>query len=466
VATAILTVDEMRAWEKASWAAGRKESEVIRNVGRILADRALALTNENDRILILAGKGHNGDDARAAVPHLLNRKVKLAEVIDPKKTLAELPHLLEKRPRLIIDALFGIGLNRPLSPEWIELFETINRANAFVLAVDVPSGLNAATGEPEGAAIKAAITLTVGAIKRGMLAHSASEFVGRLELAPEIRLITRPTESELFWTDESDFPNFPPRRAASSHKGTYGHLGIVAGSLGYHGAAVLCARGAQRSQPGLITLVTHNDVYVPIAAQLQSVMVHQWPPLIDLHEVFSALVIGPGLAAPSLSQEFRDDMVGLWKTWPKPIIADASYLPWLPPTPESKAVRVITPHPGEAARMLGVETKEIQSDRVSAVRKLSKRFGNCWVVLKGSQTLIGRATGPIHVNSSGNPYLAQGGSGDLLAGFIGGLLAQPILQKDTGLALRYAVWAHGDAADRLTSLLPGWSPEDLADELR
>lgn len=457
----------MRAWEKASWAAGRKVNEVIQNVGRILADRALALTGEKDRILILAGKGHNGDDARAAVPHLLNRKVKLVEVVDPKKTLAELPRLFEKCPRLIIDAVFGIGLNRPLSQEWMDLIETINRENAFVLAVDVPSGLNAATGRPEGAAINAAITLTVGAIKRGLLAQPASEFVGRLELAPEIGLIPRPNEGELFWTDESDFANYPPRRAASSHKGTYGHLGIIAGSLGYHGAAVLCARGAQGAQPGLISLFTQADVYVPVASQLQSVMVHQWPSAIDLVKTFSALVIGPGLAATSLSPTLRDETAELWKSSPKPVVSDASALPWLPAQGDAlRSVRVITPHPGEAARILSSESSAIQNDRAGAVRKLSERFGNCWVVLKGNQTLIGRASGPIHVNSSGNPYLAQGGSGDLLAGFIGGLLAQPRLQQNPGLALRYAVWAHGDAADRLTSSMPNWSPEDLAGELR
>lgn len=466
MATAILTVDQMRAWEKASWAAGRKETEVIQNVGRILADRALALTNENDRILILAGKGHNGDDARAAVPHLLHRKVKLAEVSDPAQTLTQLPHLLEKHPTLIIDALFGMGLNRALSPDWIALIETINRARLFVLAVDVPSGLNAATGQPEGAAIKADITLTVGAIKRGLLAHTATEFVGRLELAPEIGLTPRPADSDLFWSEESDFANFPPRRAADTHKGTFGHLGIIAGSLGYHGAAVLCARAAQRTQPGLITLFTQPEIYNPVASQLQAVMVHPWPPSIQPQQICSALVIGPGLAAPSLDQKFRDQIADLWNTFPKPLIADASALAWLPVTKEIAALRVITPHPGEAARLLDCETSTIQCDRVGALRKLSARFGDCWVILKGHQTLVGHATGPIHVNSSGNPHLAQGGSGDLLAGFIGGHLAQPALQQNPELILRYAVWAHGDAADRLTSLMPGWTPEDLAEDLR
>ncbi len=455
----------MRAWERASWAAGRSEVDVIQNVGRLVAERALAMTEEGDRILVLAGKGHNGDDARAAVPHLLGRKVKVAEVVDPKQTLAELPHLLEKHPRLVIDALFGIGLNRALSAEWIELIETINAANAVTLAVDVPSGLNAATGLPEGAAIKAAVTLTLGAVKRGLLAASAWEFVGRLELAAEIGLVPRPAGVELFWTEADDFRNFPPRRAVSGHKGAYGHVGILAGSLGYHGAAVLAARGAQRAQPGLITLCTQREVYGPVAGQLQSVMVHPWPAEIRIEEICSALVVGPGLAAKSLPKEVRENVVSLWRDFPKPLVADASALDWLPASTEAKGMRVITPHPGEAARMLGSNVATVQNDRIGALKKLSQKFGNCWVVLKGHQTLVGRANGSIFVNCSGNPFMAQGGSGDLLAGFIGGLLAQPELQKDVELARRYAVWAHGEAADRLSSVMPNWGPEDLADEL-
>jgi NAD(P)H-hydrate repair Nnr-like enzyme with NAD(P)H-hydrate dehydratase domain len=125
-------------------------------------------------------------------------------------------------------------------------------------------------------------------------------------------------------------------------------------------------------------------------------------------------------------------------------------------------LRIITPHPGEAARLLNSESRDVQNDRPAALRKLSESFGNCWVVLKGHQTLVGQASGPVYVNSSGNPFLAQGGSGDLLAGFMGGLLAQPALQNDPGQALRYAVWAHGTAADRLCEMNRAWTVEDLA----
>jgi ADP-dependent NAD(P)H-hydrate dehydratase / NAD(P)H-hydrate epimerase len=468
MATPVITVEQMRSWERASWGAGKSQRDVIENVGRIVAERALSMTVEDDRVLALAGKGHNGDDGRAAVGHLLNRKVKLVEVSDPKVALEEISHLLARRPQLIIDALFGIGLNRELSADWVALINAVNRRTGKILSVDVPSGLNAETGRPEGAAIEADITLTVGAVKHGMLAESAWPYVGRLEVAPDIGLIPCPVSTELsdlVWTGAEDFEDFPPRRPVAGHKGSFGHLGIIGGSVGYHGAAVLAARGAQRAQPGLISLCTEPECYGPVAAQSQSVMVHAWPPKIRLGEICSALLFGPGLAA--VSEEVKKHARDCWKKCPKPVIVDASGLDSLEAGPIPKgSLRVITPHPGEAARMLNCDAKKIQSDRSAAVRELSKRFGGCWVVLKGHQTLVGRAEGSIFVNSSGNPFLAQGGSGDLLAGFIGGFFAQPALQKHAELTLRYAVWAHGAAADRLCELRRGWTVEELAGELR
>ena len=138
---------------------------------------------------------------------------------------------------------------------------------------------------------------------------------------------------------------------------------------------------------------------------------------------------------------------------------------WRPAGFNKKFIRVITPHPGEAATLLNSSAQKIQADRVKAVRDLSKKFGNCWVVLKGHQTLIGQADGEIFVNSSGNPHLAQGGSGDLLAGFIAGLLAQPALAAEVGKTLHYAVWQHGAAADKLQSARTNWIVEDLAAEI-
>src|SRR5262249_22165978 len=161
--------------------------------------------------------------------------------------------------------------------------------------VDVPSGLNADTGQPQGAAIEAKVTLTVGAPKSGMLQEAAWRFVGRLEVATDVGLTPCQHTTEMNWTLPDDFAVFPPPRALATHKGTYGHLAIVAGSVGYHGAAVLAARAAQRAQPGLITLLALPAVYHAIAPQLQAVMVSPWQPDIKLDGSYSAILLGPGL---------------------------------------------------------------------------------------------------------------------------------------------------------------------------
>jgi NAD(P)H-hydrate epimerase len=456
----------MREWEKATWAAGQTEAAVIRRVGEIVARRALQLTEAGDLILIVAGKGHNGDDARCAREHLAERRSELLEVTEPETATPKLKSLLALRPALIIDGLFGIGLNRPLDAGWLQLIRCLNEARAPVLSVDVPSGLDAETGQVQGEAIQASVTLTLGAPKRGLLQSAAWPFVERLEVAPDIGLVPCPCASEIQWTMPDDFMGYPPRRLAASHKGTFGHLAIVAGSMGYHGAAVLAARGAQRAQPGRVTLFTGEPVYQAVASQLQAAMVQPWKSEIKLATEFTAILIGPGLAAPDLPEDMKVSARRLWRGALLPVIVDASALDWLRPDPvPQNAIRVVTPHPGEAARLLKTTVPRVQSDRVSAVRELSRQFGNCWVVLKGHQTVVGRSAGEVFINSSGNPHLAQGGSGDLLAGFLSGLLAQPSLQARPLDAIRYAVWQHGAAADCLQYTQPNWVVEDLAPAL-
>jgi ADP-dependent NAD(P)H-hydrate dehydratase / NAD(P)H-hydrate epimerase len=462
----VITIAQMREWEKATWASGQTEAEVIQRVGSCVARFALRLTRPGDLILILAGKGHNGEDARSARNHLAGRRVEALEVTNPAADLAKLGELLSARPALVIDGLFGIGLDRPLGPEWVQFIQRVNEARPQVLAVDVPSGLNADTGQPQGAAIQAAATLTVGAPKVGLLAEGAWPFVGRLEVAADVGLVHCPLASEVEWTLPEDFTAFPPVRPAASHKGSYGHLAIVAGSLGYHGAAVLAARGAQRAQPGLVTLFTLEPVYPIVAPQLQAVMVSPWQPDSKLPGPWNTILLGPGLAAPDMPDQMKLLARHLWRDFPGPLIVDASALDWLPLDSGPKnSLRIMTPHPGEAARLLRSTPQQIQANRLQALRTVSRRFGNAWVVLKGHQTLTGRGTGEVFVNSSGNPHLAQGGSGDVLAGFIAGLLTQLPLRADPLETLRYAVWHHGAAADQLQATRPNWVVEDLVQEL-
>ena len=449
----------MRQWEAASWQAGRSQSEVIAQAGRAVAQTALRLTKPGDEILILAGRGHNGDDARAAQPHLSNREVRLVDVTQPS-----VPDL--GRPRLIIDGLFGIGLNRPLDASWSGLIEQINAAGLPILAIDVPSGLNADTGEPQNIALRARVTVTLGAPKTGLLRPSSYPFTGRLELASDIGLIPCPFDSDLKWTQPEDFADFPPARRIDGHKGTFGHVAIVAGSEGYHGAAVLSARAALRASPGLVSVFCAQEAYLPVASQLQAAMVHPFQGEAPLPGTTTALVIGPGLASRKLGPAWKEFANQHWKTSPHPVIVDASALEWIEPGPiPPNSTRLITPHPGEAARLLGTQSSAILDHRVESLRKLSQRYGDSWVVLKGHQTLIGRGSGDVFVNSSGNPWLAQGGSGDVLAGFLGGLLAQRSLQNDPLKTTRYAIWAHGAAADRLTARRTPWTIDDLLGEI-
>lgn len=462
----VVSIAEMRQWEEATWAAGRTPESVINCVGERVAQRVSGLIGNDGHILVLAGKGHNGDDAKATASHMAGARVEVVNVSDPASDLGILQEALARQPLWIIDGLFGIGLSRPLDCHWQEFISAVNRSGCKVLSVDVPSGLNADTGESLGAAIRARITVTLGAPKKGLILTKAEEFVGRLEVEPEIGLIGCPLSGGLLWTLPTDFVEYPPPRPDGAHKGCFGHLIILAGSLGYHGAAVLAARAAQRAQPGLITLCTVPPAYVPVASQLQAVMVQAWMAVTKWPERATAVLAGPGLAAVDLPQEVRAQIARWWLEAKVPVVVDASALDWLPAGAiAGDAVRVITPHPGEAARMLSTDVKSVQSDRPAAARELSRRHGGCWVVLKGRHTLVGRERGPLWVNPSGNPLLAQGGSGDVLAGYLAGLLAQPGLQGDVCRALCYGVWQHGAVADHLAQTRRNWVVEELIDQL-
>jgi ADP-dependent NAD(P)H-hydrate dehydratase / NAD(P)H-hydrate epimerase len=464
----VLTVQQMRQWEKATWETGQSEENVIQLVGRRLAQRIMELCSPGDAIWIIAGKGHNGDDARAALPGLRERNVVLMNVTDPLQGrddfLEKIQNRAGQRPTWIVDALFGIGLSRPLDDQWRQLIDTLNDAGSPILAVDVPSGLNADTGQREGAAIRAEITLTVGAPKIGLL--KGTGFAGRVEVLADVGLVECPVDSELAWTLPGDFAGLPPRRAVDGNKGTFGHVAIIAGSRGYHGAAVLSAWGALRSQVGLVSVYPQENAFIPVAAQLQSAMVHAWGAGKSQPKNCSALLVGPGLAADDVPESLKNEMRTSWHCLPLAMIVDASALDWLDEGPvPSGTARVITPHPGEAGRMLASSADAVQADRLGALRKLSNKFGDCCVVLKGHQTLVGRSTGKVFVNSSGNPFLAQGGSGDLLSGYLAGLLAQPDWRRDPLLAVRFAVWQHGATADDLSQTRRNWTIQDLAERL-
>ena len=262
----------------------------------------LRLTHPGDAILILAGKGHNGDDARCAREHLPGRRVDVLEVKDAAADFQKLDALLLLRPALVIYGLFCIGINRPLDAPWVKFIQRIIAAQLPVLAVDVPSGLNADSGELHRRGHEASTTLTVEHPKRRCSNNPPGNMSDICALPTDVGLSPCPIRSELNWTTPDDFHGFPPRRPVAGHKGTFGHLAIVAGSMGYHGAAVLAARGAQRAQPGLITLFTQEPT--PRSGRrtmVQSVMVHIWVAGIKIARRNSnaVIVFGPRIAAGS-----------------------------------------------------------------------------------------------------------------------------------------------------------------------
>lgn len=463
----IVSVAEIRAREARTWAAGVSKESVIRRAGVAVSQVAYRLTRTADPVLVLAGRGHNGDDAVVAEEHLGDRDNVLLRFNTPAifaDAYAWLDTFRKNRRALIIDGLFGIGLDRTVEADWAELIRTINASGMRVLSVDVPSGLDADTGLPRGIAMEAMVTVTLGAVKAGLLRDEAARYVGRLELAHEIGLVGGGGEGDRVWTLATDFAGFPPRRYDHGHKGTYGHAAIIAGSLGYHGAAVLAAQGALRARPGLVTVLTDERCYLPVASQVRSAMVRPWAGESLDGQEFTAIVVGPGLASPGLSPAVRAEVQRVWQQSSAVVVADASALDWLPKELAPGAgARVITPHPGEAGRLLRVSPAEVQADRFAAVRALARQWsgGEVLAVLKGRHTLIAGAQGPTYVNPSGNPGLAQGGSGDVLAGYLGGLLAQPDLLADRMRTVRYGVWRHGAAADALEAQGEAWNTEDL-----
>lgn len=464
----ILSVAEMRSWEEATWSAGIRSKDVIARVGLALAARIRGLTGASDRVLILVGRGNNGADARAALAHLESRTVDVLEVSDPTQAVPAWNSARRRRPALVVDALFGIGLNRALDPAWCSFIESVNAAGFRVLSVDVPSGIDADTGRHWGAVIRADLTLTVGAPKRGLLASEAWSSVGRMETIREVGLVGEPAGSDdRDWMLDADFADWPLRRAVAGNKGDFGRTVVLAGSPGFTGAGILSLRAASRARPGLLAALVPESIHAVVSGQVPSAMVHPFAPRHGLLDKASAILAGPGLADPALPESLRQEVLRLWMEFPGVVVLDASALAWITDAPSRSAQsgpRVITPHPGEAARMLGSSVAEVQSDRPAALRRLAKQFA-ALVVLKGHQTLVGGAEGRLWVNSTGNPGLAQGGTGDVLAGFLAGLLAQPAPRDRWAEAAAYAVWEHGRAADRLEASRRNWTAEDLAEAI-
>ncbi|MFZ5586970.1 MAG: NAD(P)H-hydrate dehydratase [Thermodesulfobacteriota bacterium] len=359
---------------------------------------------------------------------------------------------------LYIDALLGTGLNAPVRGRIAQAIALINRLGRPVLAVDIPSGLCAQTGRPLGAAVRATWTATFGLVKLG-LALDPGEHVGRLSLV-EIGIppaVTAGLGCRAWLLDDAGVAGLLPPRPAGAHKGGFGHLLVVGGSLGKSGAPCLAALGGLRAGAGLVTAALPAGLNLVAETKLTAAMSEPLPQhsegglalaalpvLMDLCAQRQALVLGPGLGGHPESRELARRLLA---ACPAPVVVDADGLNALAGVFKPGAIQspaaVITPHPGEAARLLGADTAAIAADRPAAARALAAQSGAV-AVLKGARTLIAHPDGRLWVNPTGNPLLASGGSGDVLAGVIAGLMAQGASALDAALA---GVYVHGLAAD-------------------
>ncbi|WP_374088791.1 NAD(P)H-hydrate dehydratase [Methylomicrobium lacus] len=340
---------------------------------------------------------------------------------------------------LLVDALLGTGLDRPVSGLYADAIAAINRSGLPVVAVDIPSGLHADTGNAMGCAVKADCTVTFIGLKQGLFTGQAAEYVG------EIVYDALAVPDEVFASVKSSVfrviqkPMLPRPRCA--HKGAMGHVLVVGGDLGYSGAARMAGEAALRVGAGLVSIATHKEhaglmnLYRP---ELMCHGVESGAELMAWLGKADVLVLGPGLGQGAWGKEMFSAVLKS----DKPIVLDADGLNLLSVSPLSKPNWVLTPHPGEAGRLLRSSTPSVQQDRFAAATAVRAAYGGI-AVLKGAGTLIASES-QIAVSTTGNPGMASGGMGDVLSGVIAGLIAQGL---DLQEAAEQGVFLHGRAAD-------------------
>ena len=459
----VLDVAEVRALEVQYGAlplmelAGLASAEAAR---RMAGDRG-------GPIVVLAGPGNNGGDAFVAARWLMSwfHDVKVvfagdAQRLPPDAAAAwqafvaaggaTAPAVDGARPALIIDGLFGIGLTRPTDGACAAWIEWANGAGAPILSLDIPSGLDANTGTAQGATIRATATATFIARKPGLLTADGPDHCGEISvhsLGLEVPSTSR--GHQLDWpTLEAMLPVVLARRSRNVNKGTFGTLGILGGTEGMGGALILAGRAAMRTGASKVWLGFLMADPPKIDASMPELMLRHAGPVLDANP--DALVVGPGLGQSDAARSLLQRALA----WPIPIALDADALnliardpTLLAATRSRSAPTLATPHPGEAARVLATSVENVQSDRMGAARELAQRLA-ANVVLKGAGSVLAHPDGTWDINASGGPALATAGSGDVLSGLLGALLAQGLPAKT---ALRYAVCLHGATADALVA---------------
>ena len=416
-------------------------------------------------LLVVCGGGNNGGDGYVAARLALEKGLaaRVAAVADPERLQGDAAHcarrfaeagpgLIEKTlspaafdsADLIVDALFGTGLSRAPQGAFLDAIGMINDAAAPALALDLPSGLCADTGNPLGAAVKADATLSFIVLKRGLFTGAGPEFCGEVlfdDLGAPAELY-KEVKAGAVLIDPVAVSQRLPRRPRHAHKGDCGHALIIGGERGYLGAAVLAGSAAARAGAGLVTVATRPEHAAQLALfrpELMTVALNAPQDLRAPLRRADVVALGPGLG----QWDWGSGLFAQALETPLPMVVDADALNLLAADPQRRQNWVLTPHPGEAARLLGTSVQALQADRFAAVAVVREKFGGT-ALLKGAGSLVLEAQGPIQVNRSGNPGMATGGMGDVLTGLIAGLMAQGMAP---GAAAVAGVCLHGQAAD-------------------
>ena len=438
-------------------------------------------------VAVLAGSGNNGGDGFVIARHLKNwgvhAKVYLFASIDDVKGDAgtnlqvwlhlggELVEVIYKgdfarikkefsKASLMVDAIFGTGLNSEVKGLHKDTISFVNSLPQPVMAVDIPSGLDATSGKVLGDAIRADLTATLGLTKIGQVIEPGAGYVGQLEIIdigmPRHLIEEAAIKTRLIDQDELAL-GLLDSRPAQAHKGDYGHLFVLAGSPGKTGAAAMVCQGALRTGTGLVTLGIPASLNPILEAKLTEAMTaplpdagtgylsaDAWGRLHQLLQGKTALALGPGISTESQVQEM---ILKLIPEVTVPLVIDADGITAFAQRPEilkqCKGSVIITPHPGEMARLTGITTDEVQADRIGVAKACAASY-NCIVVLKGNRTVIATPEQEIYINLTGNPGMASGGTGDVLTGMLGGLMAQGLPPLE---AAKWGVFLHGLAGD-------------------
>ena len=363
--------------------------------------------------------------------------------------LAEAFEQLPDHAGIIVDAIFGSGLDRPVEGAWADAINAINRHDAPVLALDMPSGLNAGSGIVMNRAVRADATATFIGLRRGLFTGEAPDYCGvrffnTLDVPPKVYESQEISAYRIDWDLKNH--HLEPR-SRSSHKGNYGHVLIVGGSPGYSGAARLAGEAALRSGAGLVSVAAHPTVTGAVTASRPELMCSGIETVDDLEHLLArcnVVGVGPGMGQTAWGRGLLERV--LETDLPK--ILDADALNLLAESPDRRDDWILTPHPGEASRLLQCGIDEIQEDRFAAAGELQKRYGGI-IVLKGSGTIVqsGGSQCPA-ICSDGNPGMASGGMGDILTGIIAALIGQGF---DLQTAAELGVSIHAAAADKVAS---------------